>query len=89
MGFYDSNNRFLIDHINHIADVAGVDHVGIGSDYDGVNSVPQGLEDVSKYPDLFDRLKELNETRWTIANLEKLAGRNLYRVFKSAEQVYL
>jgi membrane dipeptidase len=77
----------VVNHINHIADVAGVDHVGIGSDYDGVNSVPKGLEDVSKYPDLFDLLKELNPDRWTIANLEKLAGRNLVRVFKGVEQV--
>jgi membrane dipeptidase len=45
------------------------------------------LEDVSKYPDLFDLLKELNPDRWTIANLEKLAGRNLVRVFKGVEQV--
>ncbi|XP_063915874.1 dipeptidase 1-like isoform X2 [Zophobas morio] len=74
-------------HINHIVDVAGVDYVGIGSDFDGVDSFPKGLEDVSKYPDLFDLLREKNQTRWTIENLEKLAGRNLYRVFKKVEEV--
>ncbi|EFA08612.1 dipeptidase 1 [Tribolium castaneum] len=77
----------VIKHINHIVDKAGIDCVGIGSDYDGVSSVPKGLEDVSKYPDLFDKLKEQNPERWTIANLEKLAGKNLYRVFKSVEAV--
>ncbi|RZB39580.1 Peptidase M19 domain containing protein [Asbolus verrucosus] len=79
--------RDVVNHINHIADTAGVDHVGIGSDYDGIKSVPKGLEDVSKYPDLFDLLKEVSPERWTIANLEKLAGRNFYRVFKKVEEV--
>ncbi|XP_044252299.1 dipeptidase 1-like [Tribolium madens] len=77
----------VINHINHIVDMAGIDCVGIGSDYDGVSSVPVGLEDVSKYPDLFDKLKEKNPQRWTIPNLEKLAGKNLYRVFKRVEEV--
>ena len=77
----------ILEHINHIANVSGVDHVGIGSDYDGVSSVPKGLEDVSKYPDLFDLLKSSNPDVWTIENLEKLAGRNLHRVFKAVEAV--
>ena len=63
--------------------------MGIGSDFDGVDSFPKGLEDVSKYPDLFDLLREKNQTRWTIENLEKLAGRNLYRVFKKVEEVLM
>lgn len=49
--------------------------------------VPIGLEDVSKFSDLFDLLKEKNPEIWTIANLEKLAGRNLVRVFTEAEEV--
>lgn len=50
-------------------------------------SVPDGLEDVSKYPDLFDALLRSNASLWTQENLEKLAGRNLVRVFKSVERV--
>ncbi|EDS37545.1 microsomal dipeptidase [Culex quinquefasciatus] len=72
-------------HINHIRDVAGVDHVGIGAGYDGVNLVPQGLEDVSRYPYLFAEL--LVSEKWTEEDIAKLAGRNLIRVFKQVEQV--
>ncbi|CAH0551698.1 unnamed protein product [Brassicogethes aeneus] len=77
----------VTDHINHIADIAGIDHVGIGSDFDGVPSYPKGLEDTSKYPDLFDLLREQNKTKWTVENLEKLAGRNFIRVFKTNEKI--
>lgn len=76
-------------HINHIRTVAGVDHVGIGSDYDGVDRVPAGLEDVSKYPDLFDRLADSRpgEPTWGTEDLEKLAGLNLIRVLEEVEKV--
>ncbi|XP_012218762.1 dipeptidase 1 isoform X2 [Linepithema humile] len=79
----------VVDHINHIRNVIGVDHVGIGGDYDGVSSMPEGLEDVSKYPDLFDRLYENKEGEptWTKEDLEKLAGRNFIRVFQATEAV--
>lgn len=79
----------VVDHINYIRNLIGVDHVGIGSDYDGINSAPEGLEDVSKYPDLFDRLYEgkEGEPRWTKEDLEKLAGRNFIRVFQAVEAV--
>ncbi|XP_076249858.1 dipeptidase 1 [Calliopsis andreniformis] len=78
----------VIDHINYIRNLIGADHVGIGADYDGVKSVPEGLEDVSKYPELFDRLYDnTTEPRWTKEELEKLAGRNLIRVFKAVEAV--
>lgn len=50
-------------------------------------STPKDLEDVSKYPNLFNALIETNSTRWTQENLEKLAGRNLIRVFKRVEEV--
>ncbi|KYM77723.1 Dipeptidase 1 [Atta colombica] len=79
----------VIKHINHIRNLIGPDHVGIGADYDGVISVPVGLEDVSKYPDLFDRLYESQkgEPTWTKEDLEKLAGRNFIRVLQAAEGV--
>ncbi|XP_076288819.1 dipeptidase 1 isoform X1 [Lasioglossum baleicum] len=78
----------VIDHINYIRDLIGPDHVGIGADYDGVSSMPEGLEDVSKYKDLLDRLYESNANpRWTKEDLEKLTGMNLIRVFKAVEVV--
>ncbi|XP_043260332.1 dipeptidase 1-like isoform X1 [Colletes gigas] len=78
----------VIDHINHIRNLIGADHVGIGADYDGVETMPSGLDDVSTYPDLFDRLYESEvEPRWTKEELEKLAGKNLIRVFKAVEAV--
>lgn len=65
----------------------GTDHVGIGGDYDGVDKTPKGLEDVSKYPDLFDKLAEPGHgyEPWTREELKKLAGLNLIRVFKDVE----
>lgn len=79
----------VVDHINHIRNLIGVDHVGIGADYDGVNSVPEGLEDVSKYPALFERLYENHEgePEWSREDLEKLAGRNFIRVMTKTEAV--
>jgi membrane dipeptidase len=77
------------DHINYVRDLIGADHVGIGGDYDGVNSVPKGLEDVSKYPDLFDKLAEEGHgyEPWTKDELKKLAGLNLIRVWKEVEKI--
>ncbi|XP_043278482.1 dipeptidase 1-like isoform X2 [Venturia canescens] len=79
----------VADHINYIKNLIGVEHVGIGADYDGVDSLPRGLEDVSKFPDLFDHLYDNrnNETSWTRTELEQLAGRNLIRVFSAVERV--
>jgi membrane dipeptidase len=74
----------VADHIEHIRDVAGIDHVGIGSDFDGITYVVQGLEDVSKYPALF---AELSRRGWTETALRKLAGENLLRAFGQAERV--
>ncbi|GBP28939.1 Putative dipeptidase ARB_02715 [Eumeta japonica] len=71
-------------HINHIRDVAGVDSVGLGAGFDGINYTPQGLEDVSSYPLLF---AELMEAGWTMDELRKLAGLNLLRVLGAAERV--
>nr|XP_027211607.1 dipeptidase 1-like [Penaeus vannamei] len=65
--------------------MAGVDYVGIGAGYDGFNSTPRGLEDVSKYPELFAEL--LQDPSWSLQDLKKLAGLNLLRVFSRVEQV--
>lgn len=74
----------VADHVDHIRKIAGIDHVGIGSDFDGISSVPTGLEDVGKFPDL---IAELLLRRWTEADVEKLAGLNVLRVLRAAEQV--
>lgn len=71
----------VADHIDHIAKVAGVDHVGIGSDYDGVGSLPQGLGGVETYPAL---LAELMRRGWSDRDLAKLAGENVLRVMVAA-----
>jgi membrane dipeptidase len=72
----------VADHIEHVRHVAGIEHVGIGSDFDGIDTVPQGLEDVSKFPELF---AELIRRGWSDSDLKKLAGQNLLRVLRSAE----
>ena len=72
----------VADHIEHVRQVAGVDHVGIGSDFDGIDTCRSGLEDVSKFPDLF---AELIRRGWSDADLKKLAGQNLLRVLRQAE----
>ncbi|MCU0624453.1 MAG: dipeptidase [Gemmatimonadaceae bacterium] len=74
----------VADHVDHIRKVAGVDHVGIGGDFDGIDTVVEGLEDVSKYPGLF---AELSRRGWTESELRKLAGENILRVMTAAEQV--
>jgi len=75
----------VADHIDHIAKVAGIDHVGIGSDYDGVdNSLPEGLESVADYPAL---LAEMLRRGWSDAAVAGLAGGNLLRVMEQAEKV--
>ncbi|EDO35986.1 predicted protein, partial [Nematostella vectensis] len=74
----------VADHIDYIKNVSGIDHVGIGADYDGVPYVPQGLEDVSKYPDL---LAELMRRGYTEDDIKKVAGENLIRVLAKNEQV--
>jgi membrane dipeptidase len=73
----------VADHIDHVAEVAGHGHVGIASDFWG-GETPVGLEDVSKYPDLF---AELIRRGWSDADLRKVAGENLLRTFARAEAV--
>ena len=75
----------VADHIEHIAKVAGVDHVGIGSDFDGVgNALPVGLGGVDRYPAL---LAEMMRRGWSDADIAKLAGGNILRVLADAERV--
>jgi membrane dipeptidase len=74
----------VADHIDHIRQVAGVDHVGLGSDFDGIEDAPVGLEGVDRYPAL---LEELMRRGWTDSDIAKLAGENLLRVMAAAEKV--
>jgi len=74
----------VADHIEHIRAVAGVDHVGLGSDFDGITEVPVGLEDVSKFPDL---IAELLRRGWSEQDVSKVAGLNALRVLRVTEQV--
>ena len=74
----------IADHIDHVRRVAGVDHVGLGGDFDGIDDTPVGLEDVSTYPNLF---AELIRRGWSDADLKKLAGQNVVRVLREAERV--
>lgn len=74
----------VADHIEHIVKVAGVDHVGIGSDFDGVGDLPEGLSGVETYPAL---LAELMRRGWSDADVAKLVGGNVLRVMEAAEKV--
>lgn len=80
----DATLEQVADHIDHIRDRIGTDHIGIGGDYDGITSTPIGLEDVSTYPALF---AELLRRGYSEEDLEKIAGKNLIRVFRKAEAV--
>jgi membrane dipeptidase len=71
-------------HIDHMRKVAGIDHIGLGSDFDGITSVPVGLEDVSKYPSL---TAELLRRGYSNEDILKILGRNLMRVMRRAEEV--
>jgi membrane dipeptidase len=73
----------VADHVDHIAKVAGVDHVGIGSDFDGLTALPDGLDSVATYPAL---LAELMRRGWSDDDIAKLAGGNMLRVMDGAER---
>ncbi|XP_055386282.1 uncharacterized protein LOC129615209 [Condylostylus longicornis] len=73
-----------VAHINHIRRVAGIDHVGLGAGFDGINFTPKGLEDVSTYPTLF---AELLGEGWSVEELKKLAGENFLRVMREVEKI--
>jgi membrane dipeptidase len=74
----------MADHIEHIRDVAGVDHVGYGSDYDGIDCAPAGLEDVSTFPRL---TAELLRRGWSENDVKKVVGLNMLRVMRANEAV--
>ncbi|KYQ52199.1 Dipeptidase 1 [Trachymyrmex zeteki] len=68
----------VAEHIYYIRNLIGVDYIGVGGDFDGINKTPRGLEDVSKYPELFAEL--LRSGKWDVLELKKVAGLNLLRV---------
>ena len=72
----------LADHVDYIRRIAGIDHIGLGGDYDGMDSGPVGMEDVSGYPKLF---VELARRGYSQADLEKISSRNMMRVLREAE----
>jgi membrane dipeptidase len=74
----------VADHVEHVREVAGVDCVGLGSDFDGIVSTPEGLTDVSSYPRLFE---ELRTRGWSTVDLRKLGWDNALRVLRATEDV--
>ena len=72
--------KLIADHIDHVVSLVGIDHVGIGSDYDGIEVTPAGMEDISMMPVLFD---ELRSRGYSDADLEKIASANFFRVLSS------
>ncbi|ODM97965.1 Dipeptidase 1 [Orchesella cincta] len=77
--------RDVADHINYIRGKIGIQHIGIGSDFDGINMTPVGLEDVSKFPKLFVELAR--NPNWSNEELKMVAGKNFLRVFREVENV--
>src|SRR5262249_8532843 len=76
--------RDVADHIDHVVKIAGIDHVGIGSDFDGITMWPVGLEDVSSYPRLTD---ELLKRGYSEADVHKILGGNALRAFRQAGEI--
>jgi membrane dipeptidase len=74
----------VADHIDHVREMAGVDHIGVGSDFDGASAMPEGLADVSCYPNLF---AELLDRGYSEDDCAKIAGRNALRVMRDSERV--
>jgi membrane dipeptidase len=74
----------VVDHIDHIRKIAGIDHIGLGSDFDGLVTGPIGMEDESKYPYL---IAELLRRGYTDDDAQKVAGLNLLRVMRETENV--
>jgi membrane dipeptidase len=76
--------KSLVDHIDHLVKVAGIDCVGLGSDFDGISETPVGLEDVSTYPRI---TQELVDRGYSEAAIRKILGENSLRVLREAEAV--
>ncbi len=71
--------REIVDHIDHAVEIAGIDHVGIGSDFDGILVPPEGLEDVSMIGKVF---AEMRRRGYDESDIDKVAGENLMAVFR-------
>jgi len=88
--YFQNNFKFstvekVADHIDHVVELVGIDHVGLGSDYDGVGpTLPTGLKDVSTYPNLF---AELLERGYTEDEIKKIASGNIFRVWNRVNEV--
>jgi membrane dipeptidase len=80
----DTSVSDVADHIEHVIELAGIDHVGIGSDFDGISSAPTGLEDVSTYPNL---IEELLRRGLSEQDIRKICGENLLRVWSEVERI--
>ena len=79
---YPGDASIVVEHIDHVAKIAGVDHVGLGSDYDGIEVVPKGLEDVSTYPLLTELLLRKG---YSESDIHKIMSGNMMRVLKACE----
>ncbi|MCW9708305.1 dipeptidase [Fodinibius salsisoli] len=80
-----SSVQKVADHIDHVVDLVGIDHVGLGSDYDGVgNTLPVGLKDASQYPNLLD---ELLDRGYSEEDIQKICSGNIFRVWEEVNQV--
>ncbi|CAF2405730.1 unnamed protein product [Rotaria sp. Silwood2] len=90
-GFITCNNEYTVkipdvaEHINYVRNVAGIDSVGIGADYDGIDETPEGLEDVSTYPKIIEYL--ISQGNWTDDDIIKLIGGNILRVIEENEKI--
>ncbi|WP_396594107.1 dipeptidase [Brevundimonas sp. R86498] len=80
----DATQADVVAHIQHVRDVAGIDHVGLGGDFDGISSLPEGVEGVDAYPRI---LAALMAAGWSEADIRKLAGENILRVMRATEAV--
>nr|CRY95992.1 hypothetical protein [uncultured prokaryote] len=76
--------KAVVDHIDHAVSIAGIDHVGIGSDFDGINVTPEGLEDISKIGIVFD---EMRQRGYTSDEIDKVAGGNFLRVMRDVQSL--
>ena len=69
--------KLIAEHIDHVVNLVGIDHVGLGSDFDGIEVTPEGMEDISKMPIL---LEELRNRGYKESDLEKIASENFFRI---------
>jgi len=74
--------RRIADHIDHVVSLVGIDHVGLGSDFDGIDVAPEGLEDISMLGHLFDELKNRG---YSEGDIEKIASGNFFRILPSSD----